>query len=81
MIEYSDLPRVAAEVKKAVGDNGLSLLINNAAILDRCPGQIFGMPLSSLTPETFNSVMETNVTAPLMLTKVLLCLVQTVSYS
>lgn len=58
------------EVQAAVGSAGLSLLVNNAGIMEKCSTQMFGVPLKDLEPEMFRNVLETNTIAPLMLIKV-----------
>lgn len=70
MVNYESLPRVVDEVKAAVGDVGLNLLVNNAGIMEKCDTQTHGVPLEALEPQMFRSVLETNTIAPLMLIKV-----------
>ncbi|XP_069936110.1 uncharacterized protein [Cherax quadricarinatus] len=69
VVDYKSLPRLVEEVQGLLGASGLNLLINNAAIMDTCPTQMFGVPLEQLEQQLFSRVMETNTTAPLMLTK------------
>lgn len=70
--DYGSLSHLASEVKEAVGDAGLNLLVNNAGILDSCPTQSHGAMLDNLEPQMFRNVFETNTLAPLMLIKALL---------
>lgn len=76
VVDYASLPRVVEEVGRAVGDGGLNLLINNAGVMDKCPSQMFGVPLQQLEAKLFSEVLETNTTAPLMLIKELLPLLR-----
>lgn len=76
VVDYQSLPGLVQQVDEAVGASGLNLLINNAGVLEKCPTQMFGMPLEQLEPQVFNSVMNTNTTAPLMLTKAMLPLLR-----
>lgn len=72
VVDYEALPRVVNEVKAAVGDVGLNLLVNNAAIMEKCDKREMGIPLERLEPQTLRDVFETNTIAPLMLIKALL---------
>lgn len=74
--DYSSLPRIVDEVRAAVGDKGLNLLINNAGILEKCPNQMFGIALKDLEVKVFKEVLEINTTAPLFLIKALLPLLR-----
>lgn len=76
VVDYKSLPRLVEEVQGLLGASGLNLLINNAAIMDTCPTQMFGVPLEQLEQQLFSRVMETNTTAPLMLTKAMLPLLR-----
>ncbi|KAG0719353.1 Short chain dehydrogenase citE [Chionoecetes opilio] len=77
VVDYQSLPRVVDEVKAAVGDTGLNLLVNNAGILEKSATQESNVPLENLEPQIFRSVLETNTIAPLMLIKALLPLLRT----
>ncbi|XP_068228597.1 C-signal-like [Palaemon carinicauda] len=74
--DYSSLSRIVDDVRAAVGDKGLNLLINNAGVLEKCPGQVFGVPLQDLEVNVFKDVLEANTTAPLFLIKALLPLLR-----
>ncbi|KAK7020609.1 hypothetical protein SK128_025281 [Halocaridina rubra] len=74
--DYSSLPRLVEEVRSAVGAQGLTLLINNAGILEKCSSQMFGIPLEHLEIHVFKELLETNTTAPLFLIKALLPLLK-----
>ncbi|XP_069185169.1 C-signal [Procambarus clarkii] len=76
VVDYESLPGLVAQVQEAVGAGGLNVLINNAAIIDTCSSQVFGVPLEQLEPQMVNNILETNTTAPLMLIKALLPLLR-----
>ncbi|KAG0717661.1 C-factor [Chionoecetes opilio] len=76
VVDYQSLPRVVDEVKAAVGDTGLNLLVNNAGILEKSATQEPNVPLENLEPQMLRSVLETNAIAPLMLIKALLPLLR-----
>jgi NAD(P)-dependent dehydrogenase (short-subunit alcohol dehydrogenase family) len=63
--------QAAETVGRAVGERGLKLLINNAAVADVAPG-----PIETIDIAKFKSLMEVNFWGPLRLTQVFLPLLR-----
>lgn len=60
--DYSRLPSLVQEVQTVVGDKGLNLLINNAALAIREPD-------GTVQAESLRSCFEVNTVAPIMIIK------------
>ena len=60
-----DINNTLKEVSKAVGEDGLTLLINNAAI-----ASLTVRKLEDVTPEVMMELYHTNAIGPLMMAKV-----------
>jgi len=67
--DYASFDNFVKEVGNVVGDDGLSLLVNNAGIMR-------GNKLDDVDPKNMIENFEVNVVSPLMLTKALLPLLQ-----
>ena len=74
MTDYGALPGIVEQTQKLVGDNGLNLLINNAAILNR-------VTIDNVTPEDMRRHFEVNSIAPLMIVKVSVYMVVTLLFT
>ena len=72
MTKHDTFGAVAEKVSSIVGDGGLNLLINNAAVLLKTP--VGECPFSKMSEE-----YETNTISPLMLTEALLPLLKRAS--
>lgn len=67
--DLSTLPGAVATVQEKVGDQGLNLLINNAAIL-------ISQKVDDVTPEAMMESFQVNTVGPLMVTKAFLPLLR-----
>ncbi|KAK3084288.1 hypothetical protein FSP39_011115 [Pinctada imbricata] len=65
----TDIERVKEDVESVLIDRGLNLLINNSGINYR-------MSLDNVTADKLNTVFQTNVTGPIMVTKTFLPLLK-----
>lgn len=69
MKDISSFPNIRQQIERDVGDSGLNLLINNAAVCSRDA-------LDEVSKETMLENFEINVVSPLLLTKELLPLLK-----
>jgi len=64
VMNIESFEKFGSEVKSAVGDDGLNVLINNAGILRRRSN------LQEVTPDDYLDTLKTNLLGPIFLTKV-----------